>query len=432
MKLFSLIRSVLLARKSNCILISICLIFSTVLLNVIIAISSDYISGINYISKNRYDRTAIITLARSLKPLSEQRISDELKKQGIDCRIEIINLNRSVLFSEQSQITDNDIKLLTYDLSPDNLYIYYKYQEDALGISGYTTELSEFLDVELEGEKPDINKDYGGKIPVIAYPGSDKEIGDTVKARAAQGKVELLIVGKYKSWQLWDLLLSPGGLHDNNSYATDYRILDKSGYCVPHDQDYTEKQYQNDNNYFHEHNCNVVLLKNDDMFYSEFITKIRNQTYANDKEKDDITFVQPEYGVDESMFNREHLELLQLFPAFIAIAIVGSLGIVANGFLNAESRIKAAAVFRSCGAGTGKIAIINTVCELIIMLFSAFIAFIILLIIKLAFGLNVINADSILFTAVYLLILTVLISVIGNITLLKSKMLDVIRRYENQ
>lgn len=66
------------------------------------------------------------------------------------------------------------------------------------------------------------------------------------------------------------------------------------------------------------------------------------------------------------------------------------------------------------------------------MLFSTIVSFIILLIIKLIFGLNIINADSILFTALYLLILTVLISIIGNITLLKSKMLDVIRRYENQ
>ena len=66
------------------------------------------------------------------------------------------------------------------------------------------------------------------------------------------------------------------------------------------------------------------------------------------------------------------------------------------------------------------------------MLFSTIVSFIILLVIKLIFGLNIINADSILFTALYLLILTVLISIIGNITLLKSKMLDVIRRYENQ
>ena len=71
-------------------------------------------------------------------------------------------------------------------------------------------------------------------------------------------------------------------------------------------------------------------------------------------------------------------------------------------------------------------------CELVVMLFSTIVSFIILLIIKLIFGLNIINADSILFTALYLLILTVLISIIGNITLLKSKMLDVIRRYENQ
>lgn len=432
MKILSLIRSVLLSRKRNCIMISLCFIFTTLLFNLMIAISSDYISGIIYISKNRYDRTAVTASAVSLKPLSQQRISDELKKQGINCRMEILNLKHALLFSEQCRITDDDIRSLTYDHNDDNDYLYYKYDNDILGLNGYTTELSEFLDVELEGEKPDINKDYGGKIPVIAYPGWDKEIGDTVKAKAAQGKVELLIVGKYKSWQLWDLMLSPGGLHEVNSYMTDYRILDKSGYCVPDDQDYTEKQYENDDNYLNEHSCQIVLLKTDDMFYAEFESRLINTLIDNDKKNGNVKIAIPEYGVDADTFSRNYRELMQFFPSFIAIAVVGSLGIVANGFLNAESRIKAAAVFRSCGANTSKITIINTVCELVVMLFSTIVSFIILLVIKLIFGLNIINADSILFTAFYLLILTVLISIIGNITLLKSKMLDVIRRYENQ
>ena len=409
MKILSLIRSVLLSRKRNCI------IFTTLLFNLMIAISSDYINGVNYISKNRYDRTAIVTHTTSLKPLSAQRISDELKRQGIKCRMEILNINNSLMYSEQSRISDEYIKLLTYNLHPDNLSLYTRYEKDSFNVSGYTTELSEYLDVELEGEKPDINKDYGGKIPVIVQSVSDKEIGDTVKGRAAQGKFELLVVGKYKSNEVWDLLLSPGDLLYNSSYFTDYRILEKSGCYTPDNRDFTEKQYETD-----------------DMFYAELESRIRNTWSANDKQKGDIIFGNPLFGVDKDTFSRDYISLLQLFPAFIAIAVVGSIGIVANGFLNAESRIKAAAVFRSCGANTSKIAIINTVCELVVMLFSTIVSFIILLIIKLISGLNIINADSILFTALYLLILTVLISIIGNITLLKSKMLDVIRRYENQ
>ena len=348
--------------------------------------------------------------------------------------MEILNLKHALLFSEQCRITDADMKSLTYNLNPENVNLLDKYDKDILSVSGYTTELSEYLDVELEGEKPDINKDYGGKIPVIASPGSDKEIGDTIRVRAAQGKVELLIVGKYKSWQLWDLMLSPNGLHEqeSNSYMTDYRILDKSGYCVPDDQDYTEKQYENDDNYFNEHSCQIVLLKTDNMFYAEFESRLLNTLNENDQKNGDVIIGIPEYGVDTDTFSRNYRELMQFFPSFIAIAVVGSLGIVANCFLNAESRIKAAAVFRSCGANTAKIAIINTACELAVMLFATIVSFMILLIIKLVFGLNVINVDSVLFTAVYLLILTVLISIIGNITLLKSKMLDVIRRYENQ
>ena len=420
MKILSLIRSVLLSRKRNCIMISLCFIFTTLLFNLMIAISSDYINGVNYISKNRYDRTAIVTHTTSLKPLSAQRISDELKRQGIKCRMEILNINNSLMYSEQSRISDEYIKLLTYNLHPDNLSIYNRYEKDSFNVSGYTTEPSEYLDVELEGEKPDINKDYGGKIPVIVQSVSDKEIGDTVKGR------------KYKSNEVWDLLLSPSDKLYNSSYLTDYRILEKSGCYTPDNRDFTEKQYENDDNYFHEHFCDVILLKTDDMFYAELESRIRNTWSVNDEKKGDIMFGNPLFGVDKDTFSNDYISLLQLFPAFIAIAVVGSIGIVANGFLNAESRIKAAAVFRSCGANTSKIAIINTVCELVVMLFSTIVSFIILLIIKLISGLNIINADSILFTALYLLILTVLISIIGNITLLKSKMLDVIRRYENQ
>lgn len=49
-----------------------------------------------------------------------------------------------------------------------------------------------------------------------------------MKGRAAQGKFELLVVGKYKSNEVWDLLLSPGDLLYNSSYFTDYRILEKA------------------------------------------------------------------------------------------------------------------------------------------------------------------------------------------------------------
>ena len=153
MKILSLIRSVLLSRKRNCIMISLCFIFTTLLFNLMIAISSDYINGVNYISKNRYDRTAIVTHTTSLKPLSAQRISDELKRQGIKCRMEILNINNSLMYSEQSRISDEYIKLLTYNLHPDNLSLYTRYEKDSFNVSGYTTELSEYLDVELEGEK---------------------------------------------------------------------------------------------------------------------------------------------------------------------------------------------------------------------------------------------------------------------------------------
>ena len=74
------------------------------------------------------------------------------------------------------------------------------------------------------------------------------------------------------------------------------------------------------------------------MFYAELESRIRNTWSANDEKKGDIIFGYPLFGVDKDTFSRDYISLLQLFPAFIAIAVVGSIGIVANGFLNAESR----------------------------------------------------------------------------------------------
>ena len=81
------------------------------------------------------------------------------------------------------------------------------------------------------------------------------------------------------------------------------------------------------------------------MFYAELESRIRNTWSSNDKQKGDIIFGNPLFGVDKDTFSNDYISLLQLFPAFIAIAVVGSIGIVANGFLNAESRIKSRRCF---------------------------------------------------------------------------------------
>ena len=62
---------------------------------------------------------------------------------------------------------------------------------------------------------------------------------------------------------------------------------------------------------------------------------------------------------------------------------------------------------------------------------SVLAATLILLAINRIFAIEIINAQSGLFTAVYLIAISVIVSIAGSVTLVRSNMLETIRRYEN-
>lgn len=134
---------------------------------------------------------------------------------------------------------------------------------------------------------------------------------------------------------------------------------------------------------------------------------------------------------DPDLLYRDNMLLIQLMPVFIMIAIVGTLGVIANVLLNAEKRTKAMAVFRLCGGKTRSMLALELICDTSVTVISVLAATLILLAVNTIFSVEVINVQSGLFTAAYLIAVSAIVSIVGSVTLIRSKMLETIRRYEN-
>ena len=89
------------------------------------------------------------------------------------------------------------------------------------------------------------------------------------------------------------------------------------------------------------------------------------------------------------------------------------------------------AVFRLCGGKIRSVIILELVCDTAVTVISVLAATLILLAINRIFAIEIINAQSGLFTAVYLIAISVIVSIAGSVTLVRSNMLETIRRYEN-
>lgn len=238
MKLLSLALSLLRSKKRSFILMMICIIFSTLLFNFAITVSSDYLAEKAYITSNRYDKKILHGTLSSKAPITDEKIASQFAKYGINCRVERYYETALNLFSVNSTITDSEINNMDDDT-------FYRFHNDINGtLLGYSTEYSEYLDIGLSGERPDKSKDYGGKIPVIASYTSRCNIGDTIKYKCGKGITELLVVGRYTDNYLSSVILYN---HDTESlgttFYTDADILYNSGLATaPENQeDYSGK-----------------------------------------------------------------------------------------------------------------------------------------------------------------------------------------------
>lgn len=422
MKLLSLAFSLLKSKKRNFILMMICIIFSTLLFNFAFTASSGYLAEKSYLTSHRYDKKILHGTLSSKAPITDEKIASQFEKYGINCRIERYYEATLELFSVNSHITDNEINNMDDDT-------FYRFYNDINGsLLGYSTEYSEYLDIGLSGERPDKTKDYGGKIPVIVGCSARCNIGDTIKYRCGQGITELLVVGKYTDNYLDSMILYNSDTASfGTTFYTDADILYSSGLATAPENQEDHSGESGDNRY----RQYVILLKNNNTSLAETEARIIDGLNANSDDAKGDLYMNIRYPADPDLLYRDNMLLIQLMPVFIMIAIVGTLGVIANILLNAEKRTKAMAVFRLCGGKTRSVIILELVCDTAVTVISVLAATLILLAINHIFAIEIINAQSGLFTAVYLIAISVIVSIAGSVTLVRSNMLETIRRYEN-
>lgn len=422
MKLLSLALSLLRAKKRNFILMMICIIFSTLLFNFAITASSDYLTEKAYMTSHRYDKKILHGTLSSKSPITDVKIASQFEKYGINCRVERYHETILELFSVNSRITDNEINNMDDDA-------FYRFYNDINGtLLGYSTEYSEYLDIGLSGERPDKSKDYGGKIPVIANYTSRYNIGDTIKYKCGKGITELIVVGKYTDNYLDSVILYNADTESlGTTFYTDADILYNSGLATAPENQKDYSGESEDKRYYQY----VIILKNNNSSLAETEARIIDGLNANSDDAKGDLYMNIRYPADPDLLYRDNMLLIQLMPVFIMIAIVGTLGVIANILLNAEKRTKAMAVFRLCGGKTRSVIILELVCDTAVTVISVLAATLILLAINRIFVIEIINAQSGLFTAVYLIAISVIVSIAGSVTLVRSNMLETIRRYEN-
>lgn len=422
MKLLSLALSLLRAKKRNFILMMICIIFSTLLFNFAITASSDYLTEKAYMTSHRYDKKILHGTLSSNAPITDEKIASQFEKYGINCRVERYHETILELFSVNSRITDNEINNMDDDT-------FYRFYNDINGtLLGYSTEYSEYLDIGLSGERPDKSKNYGDKIPVIASYTSRCNIGDTIKYKCGKGITELIVVGKYTDNYLDGVILYNADTESlGTTFYTDADILYNSGLATAPENQKDYSGESEDKRYYQY----VIILKNNNTSLAETEARIIDGLNANSDDAKGDLYMNIRYPADPDLLYRDNMLLIQLMPVFIMIAIVGTLGVIANILLNAEKRTKAMAVFRLCGGKIRSVIILELVCDTAVTVISVLAATLILLAINSIFAIEIINAQSGLFTAVYLIAISVIVSIAGSVTLVRSNMLETIRRYEN-
>lgn len=422
MKLLSLAFSLLKSKKRNFILMMICIVFSTLLFNFAFTASSDYLAEKSYMTSHRYDKKILHGELSSTAPITDEKIASEFEKYGINCRVERYYETILELFSVNSRIKDSEINNMDDDT-------FYRFWDDINGsLLGYSTEYSEYLDIGLSGERPDKTKDYGGKIPVIANFTSRCNIGDTIKYKCGQGITELLVVGKYTDNYLDSVILyNADTVNIGTVFYTDADILYNSGLATtPENQE--DYSGENGDKYYYQY---VILLKNDNTSLAEIEARIIDGLDANSDDAKGDMYINIRYPADPDLLYRDNMLLIQLMPVFIMIAIVGTLGVIANILLNSEKRIKPIAIFRLCGAKIHHVLILELICDISVTVISVVTATLILIVTNCIFSVEIINLQSGLFTAVYLIAISAIVSIVGSVTLIRSNMLETIRRYEN-
>ena len=348
MKTLYIIKSLLSSDKRYMIIVSVCFVITSFLFNLSVAVTEDYVRQKLYVARNRYDESFTTIQVGSVYPLSDEFLSELLESVGIKAELNNAFVGH-ILMNENSAVSENEI----YNMPPQSMGNYMK----AELLCPYTTEYSKLFETKLSGEVPDINKDYNGKIPVIASFSSGLSIGDELKAKIGGKLTYFVVTAKYTDDNL-EVFFSAG-----KKIYTDKEILYKSGVLKrPEDQPVYSAESEE------RYNGSFLLRIPDDMTNLEVDARL---SYLNENMPVVDTYISEDHVIKtDIMVDGDKKYVILFIPMILLIFAIGIFGTVSNHIINYDKKKKMLKVFAICGANKRKRLLCNVLCEVIIVFSS--------------------------------------------------------------
>lgn len=410
MKTAYLLKSLLGTRKSFTIIIVICFIFTSVLMNLSVASSENYFRERAFLEENRYDENYAFLTITSLSPLTRERINEILSEADLEtCYMKNCT---SGYIPKETAIDMSVTELQTGDM--------FSFQDmlSSYNLCAYDKAFDEEFGIGIIGEKPDKNKKYDGYVPVIAGANSSLSIGDEIKSNYFGKQTVFKVTAKYKD----NILEKYFYAVDNNVY-TDIEIMYETGLTDRPETLPTYELVTNPEEIQPVHIVNLIIKKPQSISIGELNGRISYIINGGDKTLLDAESYRAfninsriPYNV-EWLDSDNHLTVVSL-PMFIFIFIVSVIGITGNLVINNDKRKQNLLIFTICGAKKFKLCLLIGLCEAVITLPSLIASLLIGLLVKSAFDIQAISilsamiSSSVILTVSLILTLTQLLPVL--------------------
>lgn len=395
MKTLFLLKSLLSSNKKYIVIISVCFILTAFLFNLSIALTEDYITKKVYISRTDYKSNYTVLHFSSIKPNTDEYIGETLRKAELDS-----------FFCDYF-----DTYFLPYEnvsVSQDEIYRMYesefsRYFYD-VRLCVYSTEYSEVFETAFEGEKPDINKEYNGCIPVIASDKSGLAVGDTVKSNYFGKRVTFVVTAKYTDNNLQTFFESESKcIYTDREFMYKYGIVERP-----------ENQQVLSSGGGDMYNRTVFVRKPEGISTREFEARL---SYLTDEVSSEDQNIQRENNIilTDSMVDFRCNEVIMLIPIIIVIFGIGITGTVANLLISSDKRRNSFKIFRICNARKSSLFFLTVLCESVVTLFSLGVALLLSFITDMIFGEQLIRITQSLITPTSVIITS---AAVAGITLI--------------
>lgn len=364
MKTLYLLKSLLSANKKYIVLITVCFILTALLFNLSVAVTEDYIEKKIYIARTDYEDNYAALHISSENPITDEYIVDLLKSAELD-EFFLYGMNGHYIPRDNTSFSSEEDLIENNDIASRRFYsLVYKEL-----LTGYSYEYSEAFETGLSGEKPDKDKDYGGKVPVIASFGSEYSIGDIITSDFYGKKLTFIVTAKYTDDNLATYL---GG--SEYAFYTDREILYKNGVAERPENIRADSSRQ--------YNMNIFVKKPDGINEKEFGARLGYLSDVTDNNVSrDIYAVLSDDTVD---FN--HKAVLRMLPTIFIVFLTGIAGTTANLLISADKRRSTYRIYRICNATKSTLIKLTVLCETVITVFSLAVSFLISIALDLFFA----------------------------------------------